>query len=43
MRVKLIIQKKKATRYKNKIKFSLFGKSSGVIPYAYNPGIGVQM
>jgi hypothetical protein len=37
---KLIIQKKKKkTRYNNR-KFSLFSKSSGLIPSASNPGIG---
>jgi hypothetical protein len=40
--VKLIIQKKiqKNTKYSNDKKFSLLGKSSGVIPLVSSPGIG---
>jgi hypothetical protein len=43
--VKLIIQKKKErkkTRYNNNKKFSLLGRSSGLIPLASNPGIGTS-
>jgi hypothetical protein len=36
--VKLIIKKK--NRYSNNKKFSLLGKSSGLIPLVSNPGIG---
>jgi hypothetical protein len=37
--VKLIKNTKQNTRYSNNRKFSLVGKSSGVIPSATNPGI----
>jgi hypothetical protein len=34
-------EKEKKNRYNNNKKFSLPGKSSGLIPLVFNPGIGV--